>query len=93
MTQNSQSEPTRAQAVQRFAHRLAGIRHLTAAPETVLDLAPLTALPALKDLWVTPPAPGLDLTPLRGKRVTVHLARAISPDSVVRPDGLRIQRF
>ncbi|GAA4606934.1 hypothetical protein BJY16_006075 [Actinoplanes octamycinicus] len=37
MTQNGQTEVTRAQAEQRFTHRLAGIRHVNAPAGTVLD--------------------------------------------------------
>ncbi|WP_247675481.1 NACHT domain-containing NTPase [Micromonospora sp. M51] len=37
MTQNSRTELTRAEATQRFAHRLAGIRHITAPVAAVLE--------------------------------------------------------
>lgn len=37
MTQNSRTELTRAEAGQRFAHRLAGIRHITAPTLAVVD--------------------------------------------------------
>lgn len=37
MTQNSRTELTRAEAGQRFAHRLAGIRHVTASTTAVLE--------------------------------------------------------
>jgi hypothetical protein len=37
MTQNSRTELTRAEAGQRFVHRLAGIRHITAPPAAVLE--------------------------------------------------------
>jgi hypothetical protein len=59
----------------------------------VLDLTPLRDLPDLEVLLIVDHAPGIDLTPLQGKRMTVHLSRRIPLSEITRPKGIRIKRF
>lgn len=73
---------------------ISGLRRLNIGETSrVLDLTPLGNLPELADLWIGDPAPEIDLTPLGGKRMTVHLARAIKLADTAMPDGIRIKRF
>ncbi|MFG1603807.1 NACHT domain-containing protein [Actinoplanes sp. NPDC049265] len=59
----------------------------------VPDLAPLGRLGNLSTLWIAGPAPGLDLAPLRGKRMTVHLPRTVRLADAGDLAGVRVKRY
>jgi hypothetical protein len=59
----------------------------------LIDVTPLSDLPELANLYIAAPAPGIDLSPMQGKRMTVHLSRQLDLADIARPEGLRIKRF
>ncbi|MBQ0990702.1 NACHT domain-containing protein [Micromonospora sp. H61] len=61
--------------------------------ERPFDLTPLARLQALRQLMILESPPGIDLRPLRGRRITVSLTKTIQLADTGPVEGLTIKRY
>ncbi|MEU8821967.1 NACHT domain-containing protein [Actinoplanes sp. NPDC048796] len=58
-----------------------------------IDVKPLAELPSLRELAILEPTPGLDLTPLQGRDLTVHLFPGVLDEKMASLKGIKFETW